>query len=105
MAVDFLVKKGYILLHQNWRYRHKEVDLIMTDAEWLVIVEVKTRRGLGFGFPEESVTTAKQAFLQEAAEAYFEANAGFEKVRFDVMSIILDERDNAVEMLHLEDAF
>ncbi len=105
LAADFLVKKGYILLHRNWRYRHKEVDLILQKEDWLIIAEVKTRRGFGFGFPEESVTAAKQSFLQVAAAAYFEANAGFDKVRFDVISIVLDERDQPIEFLHLEDAF
>jgi len=106
LALDFLVKKGYNLLQQNWRHQHKEVDLIMSLGEWLVIIEVKTRRGLGFGFPEESVTAGKQAFLKMAAEAYFEAHAGFGKVRFDVISIVLHERNDEVqELLHLEDAF
>lgn len=105
LAELFFHKKGYIILERNWRYAHKEVDLIILQDDWLVFVEVKTRRGLGFGFPEEAVTEAKQDFLRAAATAYFEANDGFSKVRFDVLSIVLNNADEAVEMLHLEDAF
>lgn len=105
IAADFLAKKGYNILERNWRYSHKEVDLVLTYGGWLIFSEVKTRRGFGFGFPEEAVTKGKQAFLHTAAEAYFEQHPGFEKVRFDVISIVLGEGNDVVELLHLEDAF
>lgn len=105
IAEDFLVNKGYFLLARNWRHNHKEVDLILSKDNWLVIAEVKTRKGIGYGFPEEAVTAGKQTFLHHAAQAYFETNEGYEKVRFDVISIILDQHNNVIELLHLEDAF
>ena len=105
LAADFLLGKGYIILEKNWRYLHKEVDLILKKDDWLIIAEVKTRRGKGYGFPEEAVTAGKQAFLRAAAEAYFEAHPGYAKVRFDVVSILLGMQDETVELLHLEDAF
>ncbi len=105
IAGDFLEKKGYNILERNWRYGHKEVDLIMSYDGWLIFGEVKTRRGFGFGFPEEAVTMGKQDFLRKAAEAYFERYPGYEKVRFDVLSIVLGDKDEIVELLHLEDAF
>lgn len=105
LASLFFSKKGYNILERNWRYGHKEIDLVMKDGNWLVIAEVKTRRGYDFGFPEESVNTDKQRFMKAAAQAYFEANIGFEKVRFDVLSIVLNDADEATELLHFEDAF
>lgn len=105
LAEVFLLGKGYIILARNWRHQHKEVDLILLKDDWLVIAEVKTRRGTGYGFPEEAVTAGKQAFLRAAATAYFEAFPGYEKVRFDVISIVLNRQNEAVEILHLEDAF
>jgi len=105
LAELFFSKKGYIIVARNWRSGHKEIDLIMHWGEWLVFAEIKTRRGLGFGFPEEAVTPAKQALMRTAAEAYLETHPEFDKVRFDVLSIVLNNRDEAIEMLHLEDAF
>ena len=105
LAASFLENKGYNILERNWRFSHKEVDLVLQFREWLVFAEVKTRRGLGYGYPEEAVTAGKQDFLKKAAEAYFEAHISFKKVRFDVISVVLDEWDGVVEMLHLEDAF
>lgn len=105
LAELFFHKKGYIILERNWRYGHKEVDLIMQDGAWLVFAEVKTRRGLGFGYPEEAVTLTKQGFMKAAAEAYFERHEGFTRVRFDVLAIVLNQQDEATEIVHLEDAF
>ena len=105
LAEYFLVKKGYKILERNWRSSYKEVDLVVQQDDWLVIVEIKTRRGLNFGFPEEAVTPAKQQLLRAAADVYFETHTGFQKVRFDVISILLSKTDEVLELLHLEDAF
>ncbi len=104
IAEEFISRKGYSLLHRNWRCGRKEVDLIATDGDLLVFIEIKTRSGLGFGFPEEAVSTVKQAHLRAAAEQFLELHPEFTAVRFDVVSILL--RDGAIaELLHLEDAF
>lgn len=104
LAEEYLVKKGYTILHRNWRTAHKEVDLVALDGNMLVFIEIKTRGGLHFGFPEESVTTAKQAHVRGAAEVFLEAHPQYNTVRFDVVSIVL--RNDAIEeLLHLVDAF
>lgn len=104
IAQDYLLRQGYFILHRNWRTGHKEVDLIALDGPLLVFVEIKTRGGLRFGFPEESVSPAKQAHVRAAAEIFLEAYPEYTTVRFDVISIIL--RDSAIEEIrHLKDAF
>jgi putative endonuclease len=103
IAVDFLRQKGYKILWQNWRYRHKEVDIIAFDKEELVIVEVKLRSTDYFGDPSEAVTKKKQRFLIEAAEAYLETREDEPEVRFDIVSIISDNSDHSIE--HITDAF
>lgn len=92
------------MLARNWRHGKKEVDLICSSGETLVLVEVKTRSSFDFGFPEEAVTLRKQAFLKEAATAYFDAHPGFSQIRFDIVSILV-EQDHIKEILHFEDAF
>ena len=103
IAVDFLRQKGYKILWQNWRYRHKEVDIIAFDKEELVIVEVKLRSTDYFGDPSEAVTKKKQRFLIEAAEAYLETREDEPEVRFDIVSIISDNSGHSIE--HITDAF
>jgi putative endonuclease len=104
MAEEYLVSKGFAVLHRNWRTARKEVDLITLENEELVFVEIKTRGGLGYGFPEESVTLAKQNHLRAAAEVFLEQHPQYRTARFDVVSIML--RNGAIEdLLHLRDAF
>ena len=103
IAVDYLRQKGYKILWQNWRYRHKEVDIIAFEGEELVIVEVKMRSTDYFGDPSEAVTKKKQRFLIEAAEAYLNTRSDEPEVRFDIVSIIAGEGGHSIE--HITDAF
>jgi putative endonuclease len=104
IAEEYLLSKGFAVLHRNWRAAHKEVDLITVEGSELVFVEIKTRGGTAYGFPEEAVTPAKQAHLRAAAEAFMERHPQYINARFDVVSIML--RNGAIEdLLHLRDAF
>ncbi len=103
LAVDYLRKKGYKILWQNWRYRHKEVDIIAFDGEELVIVEVKLRSTDYFGDPSEAVTRKKQRFLIEAAEAYLDTRDDEPEVRFDIVSIVAGNGGPSID--HITDAF
>jgi putative endonuclease len=104
IAEEYLATKGFTILHRNWRAARKEIDLIAIDGGELVFVEIKTRSGTAFGFPEEAVTLAKQAHLRAGAEAFMEKHPHYPTGRFDVISILL--RNDAIkEVLHLRDAF
>ena len=103
LAVEFLVKKGFKIKHRNWRYKHKEIDIIAKDRDELVIVEVKTRSEEIYEEPWQAVTNKKIKFLADATEAYIDKYDIEEEIRFDVVSIILNERKK--EINHIEDAF
>ena len=64
VAADHLVASGLTVLARNWRCREGEVDIIALDGDVLVMCEVKTRRGVGFGTPIDAVTPAKAARLR-----------------------------------------
>ena len=103
LAVQYLLEKGFTLLSRNWRYRHKEVDIIASDGHDLVFVEVKTRSSDWFGTPEEAVDGRKQRYLMDAAEAYIRTRAIDTNVRFDVVSIMLKMGSQSID--HIVDAF
>ncbi len=70
----------------------------------LVFVEVKLRRGTGFGNPLEAITHRKQNTLRYVAEHYLYAREPhFETLRFDVIGILADKPE--VRLHHIEDAF
>ena len=49
VAAAHLVEAGWTLLDRNWRGTRGELDVVALDGDVLVAVEVKTRRGTGFG--------------------------------------------------------
>ena len=90
VAAAHLEAQGLRVVDCNFRTRYGEVDIIAEDAGTLVFVEVKTRRSLAFGTPEESVTPRKRARLAKVAAAYLQLH-GLEQRnwRIDVVGVAL----------------
>ena len=103
MAAKHLHDNGFIILTTNWRFGKDEIDIIAEKGEFLVIVEVKTRRSAGYGEPEVFVNQAKQRFLVRATQAYLERNEVEKETRFDVISIVLNNTTRIIN--HIEGAF
>ncbi|MBL7979419.1 MAG: YraN family protein [Bacteroidetes Order II. Incertae sedis bacterium] len=107
VAEAFLHKKGFQILHRNYRVGHLELDLVCRspDALFLVFVEVKTRRTVQFGHPAEAIGSVKRDRLIRAAELYLHLHRLEEtRCRFDVVSIVM-QKGQAVQIEHYEDAF
>ena len=102
LATDFLTKHKYKILETNWRYQHKEVDIIALKNNILCVVEVKTRSS-NYISPKEAVNKKKQKNLIIAANAYIIQNELDYEVRFDIIEIILTQ--NNTQINHIEDAF
>ncbi len=93
LAADYFKDRGYRVLDTNFRTRFGELDLVLEDGGEIVFVEVKTRRGHGFGRPEEAVTPEKQERIRRCAESWLQRNGLLEdlpQIRFDVLAITLD---------------
>ncbi len=106
LALRYLTRRGYSLLERNYRTRYGELDLIVRRGNTIVFVEVKLRRGSGFGDPLEAITPRKQATIRSLAEHYLlqvEEQLDFDTVRFDVVGILLVK--DAAHIRHIEDAF
>ncbi len=104
VALAYLEGKGYQLVQRNYRTRFGEIDLILKKDDLTVFVEVKTRSGLGFGFPEEAVTANKQAHLLEAIQAYW-LNINQEGAwQVDVVAVIGRPGGAAPQIAHFENA-
>ncbi len=104
MARDYLTKKGYKILHNNFRSSNSEVDIV---AEWenqLIFVEVKTRSSVSFGQPEIFVSQEKKRHMKKVARGYIHYINFNGEVRFDIISVVL-EPQKEVQITHFEDAF
>jgi putative endonuclease len=103
IAFDYLRKKGYKILERNYRFRHLEVDLIAAYDGFLVVVEVKTRNSDFMAGPEITVTKQKQKAIVKVANAYIHENEIDPDTRFDIISILLNQKQMTIE--HFQDAF
>ncbi len=104
LAAKYLVSRGYRILLRNYRLRTGEIDIICTQNDTIVFVEVKARRSCRFGTPEEAVTKKKMEHIRQTAFAYLaEQNIRYKSMRFDVIAIWLQEDPPRIN--HIEAAF
>ena len=127
VALRHVVSRGWQVLDTNWRGNDGELDIVALDGDVLVVVEVKTRSGHGFGHPAEAVTPRKLARIKRltgqwltvfrerlaAARLAEEALPGspvpvlpdqrtrFGAIRIDVVAVTLQQQGRAV-VEHIE---
>jgi putative endonuclease len=105
LAVDHLKRRGYKIIQRNFRCREGEIDIIAQKGECLVFVEVRTKKNIAFGTPEESVTLSKREKLISLANAYLQA---YDKPplswRIDVVAVELTPENRVSRLNHIENA-
>ena len=105
LAALHLVDGGMEIIDRNWRCRYGELDIVARDGDVMVFVEVKTRSGIGYGTPAESVTYAKQLRIRRLALAWLdERGSPWVQLRFDVVAILMT-RDGDTVVSHLRGVF
>jgi putative endonuclease len=99
-AIRYLQSRGCTIAAHRFRVGHTEIDLIARQGARVTFVEVKTRRGTGFGSPLEAITGAKRRELVKAARVWVDRFGRPSDIyRFDCIAIV----DNRLE--HVPDAF
>lgn len=104
LAADFFIARGYEIIARNWRRREGEIDLVARKGEEVRIVEVKARKSLRAGLPEESVTDEKLERIDDVAHLFFEERGMTDPAyHIDVISIIYLP-DGGSELTYYPDA-
>jgi putative endonuclease len=88
IAEEYLSSKGYKLVKRKYRNEYGEIDLICLDGIQVVFIEVKTRRSVKEGFPEESVTEKKIGNIIRCAGFYMDEIRSEASFRIDVISVL-----------------
>jgi putative endonuclease len=102
VAADHLVAAGLIILERNWRCDLGEIDIVARDGDTLVVCEVKTRAGVGFGSPLEAVTASKAARLRRLAARWIDEHGVHPpEVRIDLVGVLRPRR-GAAEVDHVQ---
>jgi len=105
-AARYLKKRGLKIIEQNYRSRLGEIDLVAQEGKRWVFVEVKTRIEGEGDPPQSAVTLYKQRRLVRLAQAYIlRQRLGEVPCRFDVVSVLFNEKGRVSEIRHLPAAF
>jgi len=103
-AMKYLVSQNYKYVTSNYRERFGEIDLIMTDGEDYVFVEVKTRRGNRFGTPQSSINARKREKIVKTALTFLIkcGEEDFEHWRIDAIAVKLNQVGKLIGIEHFK---
>ncbi|OGC39167.1 hypothetical protein A2Y85_06080 [candidate division WOR-3 bacterium RBG_13_43_14] len=105
LAGEYFKKKKYQIVERNFRCRYGEIDLILRKNQAYHFVEVKFRRNLQYGLPQESVIKRKQFRIRRLALMWLKkrclpVDLG---IHFDVLAISRIDGNTTFELI--ENAF
>ena len=88
-ALLFLQGQGLKLIARNWRCKAGELDLVMRDADTVVIAEVRKRGRADYGAAAETVDRRKQQKLVRATKLLLARRPDLAEapLRFDVATL------------------
>ncbi len=103
IAARWLEQRGYEILARNVNFRAGELDLIASDGDQIVFVEVRSRETSTGPRGADTVTFPKQRKLTRAALLWLQRE-GLRRVsaRFDVVGVDLAQRSVCT---HIRGAF
>ena len=107
LAAKYLIKKRYKVIATNFRSRFGEIDLIVSNRNYLVFVEVKLRKSDQFAPAREFVDYRKQDRIRTTAAIFLSEFPTELQPRFDVIEIYAPQGTDTLqpEIYHMEDAF
>jgi putative endonuclease len=88
-AAEYLDRKGYRILHRNFKCNLGEIDIIAMDGTTLCFIEVKTRTSLKHGLPCEAVTASKLEHIRRCATIYISRyRCECESIRIEIVEVL-----------------
>ena len=91
LAANFLTSRGYRISGRNFYTAYGEIDLIAERGDEILFVEVKTRSGSDFGYPEEAVNYFKVRHLIKVINIFFDRKRLNKFWRLDAISVEVDK--------------
>ncbi|MDR0421377.1 MAG: YraN family protein [Prevotellaceae bacterium] len=99
IAQNYLLRNGFEILHTNWRFGCKELDIVAVKDSYLHVIEVKTRTSQFWENPKDAVVRRKQKNIIDAADAYISKYDINMETQFDVISIVMDGTKHEIEYI------
>lgn len=115
IAARALREAGLRIVERNWRCSSGELDIVAeerapdyvqgkSDARWLVLVEVRTRRGFAYGTARQAFPGRKQAKLRHLAALYVQEKEWKGPWRIDAVAVQMDGSGRVVDVEHIRHA-
>ncbi|MBP8016991.1 YraN family protein [Candidatus Gracilibacteria bacterium] len=99
IAINYLQKKGYKIIATNYFIKGGEIDIVAKKDYKIIFIEVKYRKSLDFGTPEDAMTKVKkQRFLFTIQNYIISKNIEEENIEADFISIT--EKNGNIEIKH-----
>jgi putative endonuclease len=104
IAERWLRRRGWRVIQRRFRSGHRDIDLVVEQGGVVAFVEVKARRGSGFGGPIEAVNWRKQKELGRSARVWVDRHGRRDDAyRFDVVGVLVV--GTRVRIRHVPNAF
>ena len=106
-AAEYLRRKRYRLVAKNFRLRGGEIDLIAETKDYIVFIEVKTRRDHAFAEAREYVDARKRDRIRTAAALWLANHETERQPRIDVIEVYAPDgaATKKPEIRHWESVF
>lgn len=110
VAANYLESKGWYIRHRDWKYKHKDLDIVCIDADMsiLLFVEVKTRSTDVWGDPDLAIDLEKKSNIINAAAAYIRVyHLEHLDIQYDTISIVgtpdcehsIEHKENVIDIV------
>lgn len=103
ISTKYLEKHGFCIIERNFHSRYGEIDIICENSDYIVFVEVKTKKSSTYGCASERVDFHKRVKILKTIETYLYNNEVNKQPRIDVIEVILFK--NKFQINHIENAF
>src|SRR5690606_35345744 len=89
LAAAHLECNGWTILHRNWRFGRREIDLVARRGRTVAFVEVKASAHVRHGHPLERIDWRKRRDLWIAESGWIQRHGSpREEYRFDAMHVL-----------------
>lgn len=93
-VVNHLRKNGFLVIKQNYACKYGEIDIIAQNGEYIIFVEVKTRKQNSLVSGAQAVDSFKQNRIMKTAQDFLQKTGCELQPRFDVAEVTVFERED-----------
>ena len=107
-VAEFLRKNGFSVVKRNYQCRYGEIDIIAENKQYILFVEVKTRKENALISGIEAVNSHKQQRIVLAAQDFITKTLCEKQPRFDVAEVTVTEKTDggmAFNLKYIKNAF